>query len=137
MIAALDTNVLISGLLFGGVPGGVVEAAIEGLYTLALSPATLGELEGVLLRSKFGLDAETVHTLVREMEAVGMVCYPRKNHAIVADDPADNAVIDCAVEANAQYVVSGDQHLLSLGLAAGIPIVTPAKFRGIIRVPGS
>ena len=84
------------------------------------------------MRPKFGIDAEIVHTLVREIEEMGTVFYPRTKHALVADDPADNAFVDCAVEANAQYIVSGDEHLTSLGVAAGVPIVTPAKFRDII-----
>jgi len=44
------------------------------------------------------------------------------------DDPDDNAIIDCAVEANADYIVSGDAHLTTLGTIEGISILTPAQF---------
>ena len=134
MIAVVDTNVLVSGLLFGGAPGAVIEAAVEGTYTLALSASILAELEGLLLRAKFGLHEEVVRTLVRDMESVAVVCYPTRSHQVVEDDPADNAIVDCAVEAKANYVVSGDRHLLSLGFSAGIPVVAPSRFMEIIGI---
>ena len=128
MTVVVDTNVLVSGLLFGGPPGAVIEAAVEGTYTLALSSTILAELEGVLLRAKFGLREEVVRTLVRDIESVGVVCYPGKSH------PTDNAIVDCAVEAKADYVVSGDRHLLRLGLAVGIPVVASSRFLEIIGI---
>jgi putative PIN family toxin of toxin-antitoxin system len=134
VIAVADTNVLVSGLLFGGPPGAVIEAAVEGTYTLALSATILAELEGVLLRAKFGLHEELVRTLVRDIESVAVVFYPSKSHQVVEDDPADNAIVDCAVEAKANYVVSGDRHLLSLGLTVGIPVVAPSRFLEIIGI---
>ena len=134
MTVVVDTNVLVSGLLFGGPPGAVIEAAVEGTYTLALSSTILAELEGVLLRAKFGLREEVVRTLVRDIESVGVVCYPGKSHQVVEDDPADNAIVDCAVEAKADYVVSGDRHLLRLGLAVGIPVVASSRFLEIIGI---
>lgn len=47
---------------------------------------------------------------------------------VIADDPDDNAVLSCAKEGDAAYIVTGDGHLLSLGAYEGIRIVTPAKF---------
>ena len=132
MIATLDTNVLISAVLFGGNPGAILKAAIEGAYTLALSPAIVDELEGVLLRPKFGLGSETVHVLIREIEDLALVCYPSKSHRIIDDDPADDAVVDCAVEAKANYVVSGDRHLLSRDFVEGIPVASVPVFLGIL-----
>lgn len=128
MIATLDTNVLVSGTLFGGIPGRIVDAAVDRRFTLALSPAILAEYEGVLLRAKFGLNRAAVEVLVRDMEAHALLVYPGKTHEIVLHDPADNAIIDCAVEAKADVIVSGDAHLKELRETAGIPVVTPARF---------
>jgi predicted nucleic acid-binding protein len=50
---------------------------------------------------------------------------------VVAEDPDDDAIVDCAVEARASYIVSGDTHLTSLGSVAGIEVVTPTQFLDI------
>lgn len=128
MIVTLDTNVLVSATLFGGVPGRIMEAAIDRRFTLALSPAILSEYETVLSRSKFGLASEAIEVLVRDMESHGLVVYPVRQHQIVVEDPDDNAIIDCAVEANADVIVSGDRHLNELATVEGIPVLTPARF---------
>lgn len=133
MIATLDTNVLVSGTVFGGVPGSIVNAAIDRRFTLALSPAILSEYESVLSRSKFGLAAEAVEVLVRDMESHAFVVYPTQRHHIVTEDPDDDAIIDCAVEAKADVIVSGDGHLTELEQIEGIPVVTPAKFIEMIK----
>ncbi len=132
MIVTLDTNVLISGFLFDGPPSEIVEAAIAGTYTLAVSPAILSELEGVLSRSKFGLDPYAVHMLVRDLESAAVVIHPKIAHHLIIEDPSDNAIVDCAVETQADYIVSGDHHLLSLETAHGIPVFSPAKFLEIL-----
>ena len=133
MIATLDTNVLISGTVFGGVPGSIINAAVDRRFILALSPAILREYEGVLSRSTFGILPEAVELLVRDMESHALVVYPTKKHQIVADDPDDNAVIDCAVEAKADVIVSGDSHLTELTQIEGIPVVTPAEFLEMLK----
>jgi putative PIN family toxin of toxin-antitoxin system len=128
MIATLDTNVLLSGTLFGGIPGSIVDAAVDRRFILALSPAILAEYEGVLLRAKSALDRAAVEVLVRDMEAHALLVYPGKTHDIISRDTADNAIIDCAVEAKADAIVSGDAHLWELKTIAGIEVVTPARF---------
>lgn len=95
---------------------------------MALSPAILREYEDVLLRGKFGFNVEAVEVVARDMEAHAVIVYPTKRHTIVAEDPDDNAIIDCAVEANADYIVSGDAHLTELGQVEGIAVVAPARF---------
>lgn len=133
MIATIDTNVLVSGTVFGGVPGRIINAAVDRRFVLALSPAILHEYQEVLSRSKFGLRPEAVELLVRDMESHAIIVYPMKKHQIVADDPDDDAVIDCAVEAGADVIVSGDSHLTDLTQVEGIPVITPAGFLEMLR----
>ncbi|MFP4377166.1 MAG: putative toxin-antitoxin system toxin component, PIN family [Spirochaetales bacterium] len=133
MIATLDTNVLVSGTVFGGVPGSIINAAVDRRFILALSPAVLHEYEGVLYRSKFGLLPEAVELLVRDMESHAHIVHPTKKHQIVADDPDDDVVVDCAVEAKADVIVSGDSHLIGLRQVEGIPVITPAEFLEMLK----
>ena len=133
MIVTLDTNVLISATVFGGIPGRIIDAVIDRRFVLALSPAILHEYREVLSRSKFGIGADAVEMLTRDLEAHATIVHPTKRHAIVADDPDDNAIIDCAVEAKAEVIVSGDNHLTSLGEVERIQIVTPGQFVEMIE----
>lgn len=132
MIVTIDTNVLISGTVFRGLPGRIIDGAVDHKFTLALSPAILREFKDVLSRSKFGFNVDAIEVLTRDMEAHAVIVYPTKRHRIVADDPDDNAIIDCAVEAKADYIVSGDGHLTKRQEVEGIPVVTPAKFLEMI-----
>lgn len=133
MIATLDTNVLVSGTVFGGAPGSIINAAVDRRFILALSPTILHEYEDVLSRSKFGLLPEAVELLVRDMESHALIVYPTKKHQIVADDPDDDAVVDCAVEAGADVIVSGDSHLTGVRQVEGIPVVTAAAFLEMLK----
>lgn len=128
MIATLDTNVLVSGTLFSGVPGHIIDAAVDRRFTLALSPAILHEYANVLSRDKLGLSADAVAVLVGDMESHSLIVYPTNAHQIVAEDPDDDAIIDCAVAASADIIVSGDRHLIDLKEIQGIPVITPAMF---------
>jgi putative PIN family toxin of toxin-antitoxin system len=123
-----DTNVLVSGLLFGGNCRTILRLVSEGRFEGFTSVMLLAELEGVLLRPKFGLTAPHVAAiidLVRQtfttVSSVATVCA-------IAEDPDDDAVLGTAVAAAADMIVSGDDHLLRLGEFRGIRIVSPGPF---------
>ena len=126
--ATLDTNVLISGVLFNGPPREIIKRAISGKFTLVLSVAVLEELEEVLRRPKFGLPPAFVQITARELEIIATIVYPTSKHKAVKSDPKDDMIVDCAVEGHSHYIVSGDKHLLSLTVVEGIPVVAPNDF---------
>ena len=128
IVATLDTNVIISAVLFQGTPRQTLHAAIAGRYRLALTQHILDETRSVLQRKKFGLELAFVAVVMRELESLGELFYPKVHHTVVVRDPADNMIVDCAVEAAADFIVTGDNDLLSLGTAVGIPIIPPAEF---------
>lgn len=132
IVAILDTNVLISGVLFSGAPRAVLQSAIAGHYEIATSEEIVAEFSGVLRRSRFGVSPEFVHTVVRELEALARLSYPPQRHSLGPDDPRDSMVIDCAVSSHSAYIVSGDKHLLALGTVLGIAVLQPAEFLKIL-----
>ena len=127
--ATLDTNVLISAVLFDGTPRSILRAAVSGEYSLILSPPILAETAGVLHRQKFSLPIELVETIVREIESVSTLVFPEEEHKLVRRDPKDNIIVDCAIAGNVGYIVTGDNDLLSLNFAGAIPIITPVDFQ--------
>jgi putative PIN family toxin of toxin-antitoxin system len=129
----LDTNVLISALLFGGNPQAVLEKAIMGQIGLVLSRAILNEFEDVLCGKKFAYPPEIARNIARELEAVSEIVFPTRKIAAVKADPYGNLILECAVKAGVDYVVSGDNHLLELRRFESIPIVSPAQFLTVVE----
>jgi putative PIN family toxin of toxin-antitoxin system len=125
MRVVLDTNVILSGILFGGKPREILEAAVSGTLKMYISEAIVTELKGVLQRPKFGLSSQTVEAIVAELSSIAEWVVPQNHVEIIKDDISDNDVLDCALEANADYIVSGDEHLLRLVRCGKIPIVNP------------
>ncbi len=124
----LDTSVLISAVLFGGPPRDVLERVINGAVDCSLSFAILDETREVLRRPKFGFSPEQSFQLIEELHAVCDVIDPAASIEAVVADPADNMILECALESKADFVVSGDHHLLDLGVFRGIQIVTPSDY---------
>lgn len=60
--------------------------------------------------------------------------YQRKLHEVVERDSDDNAVIDCAVESDSSYIVSGDSHLTEVSTLEGIRVITPRTFVNLLRL---
>lgn len=124
----LDTNVLISGVLFGGKPRRIIESVVKGKIKVYLSPVILDEFKDVIARPKFGLGDETSFEITREIEDIFLFVFPKIVIERIKDDPDDNAILECALAADAEYIVTGDPHLLSLDSFKGMQILTPATF---------
>ncbi len=123
----LDTNVYISALMFGGLPGSLLDLAFLRAFTLIISPALLDELDEKL-QAKFGMSPEDADFLRARLETVAQVVEPREALSVIAEDPDDNRVLECAVKGEAEVIVSGDRHLLKLATYQGIVIVTMRQF---------
>jgi putative PIN family toxin of toxin-antitoxin system len=124
----LDTNVLISAILFGGKPRQILEKAIRGEIRLCLSEPILEELKGVLQRSKFDYSPEMIQFILTELMSIADFVNPSETLKVVLEDPEDNRILECAVEAGANYIISGDLHLLKLRRYRNIEVVHVAAF---------
>lgn len=132
MRLVLDTNTALSGLLWQGTPGKLIDAAKRQEVALFSSAPLLVELHGVMARAKFadalaerGLSSQT---LFEGYAALVQLVKPGRIAPVIMRDPADDAVLACALAAQADLIVSGDKHLLGLGgTYQGIRIVTPAE----------
>ncbi len=127
--AVLDTNVLISGLCFGGPPGRILRLAVQGKVDLVTSPSLIEELSGVM-SLKFPRRQSAVMGTLGELALLWEIVPSRllPKLSVVAADPSDDRVLECAMAGRADCVVSGDKHLLGLAEFRGIPILAPARF---------
>ncbi|MBI2050741.1 MAG: putative toxin-antitoxin system toxin component, PIN family [Parcubacteria group bacterium] len=140
MRVVLDTNVLVSALLWRGSTSDIFEFARSGVITLCVSRDTMDELLDVLNRPKFtrvfASIGKTPQALVEEFwEVAEYVPGERFPIDVVAEDPKDDKFLSCALAARASFIVSGDRHLLELGSFDGIPIVAPTEF--LTKIGGS
>lgn len=132
-----DANVWISALLWGGKPAQIVEAAEKGQLTILLSEQMLTEISQVLNYPRIACIYRAAGLRHQDlMEAVfktaKLVSTTRKVNA-VKEHPADNKIIECALAAHAQTIVSGDKHLLKLGSYQKIRIVSVEEFLQILK----
>jgi uncharacterized protein len=132
MTVVLDTNVILSAILFGGKPRQVLQAALSGAIRVGVSESTFAELLEVLNRPKFGFSARFVQIIASEFAAMAEWVEPTEHFEMVKDDPKDNQFIDCAIVAGAAYLVSGDKHLLKLGKCGKTAIVNVDSFIDIL-----
>jgi putative PIN family toxin of toxin-antitoxin system len=124
----LDTNVLISAILFGGKPRQILEKAIRGEIRLCISEPILEELSGVLRRSKFDYSPEMIQFILTELTGIADFVNPSETVSVVLEDPDDNRILECAVEAKANDIITGDFHLLKLSRYLNIEVLNPVAF---------
>lgn len=132
MKVVLDTNVLISALLWRGAPNELLKEIENKTLTLCITSALLEELEDVLTRPKFSFRIKERKTSCEELLAAvidtAQLHPDRKIDPVVKEDPEDNRVLSCALTAGAEYILTGDHHLLKLKNWSGISILPPRKF---------
>lgn len=132
--AVLDTNIFVSSLLNKkGAPARPLDAWRAGEYLLITSPPIMKEIKTVLefprIRVKYGLKDQDIQDLLDllEKDAITVPGLPHVDKAI-PEDQTDVIFLSCALEAGADFIVSGDHHLLDLKAFTGIPIIPVIEF---------
>ena len=137
--AVVDANVLVSALIRPqGPPGKILIRLLEDrAFTLVTSSALLAELRRALtyprVRKHIVASDEELDLWVASLGLVAEPVEGRLRLRVVAADPEDDKYIAAALEGSAQFVVSGDAHLLVLGVYEGIRIVTPRAFLAFLQ----
>ncbi len=134
MRVVFDTNIYISALVF---PGGLAEKAIyrvlEGKDELFISKAILDELLR-LLATKFSKDREELARLAVWLSEIAQLVSPKRKITVLRDE-ADNRILECAVEAGAEVIVTGDREILDLVQFEGIRILSLREYLGLTTAP--
>ena len=141
MRVVLDTNVIVSAaIISGGKPDQIVRRASASFLWLT-SGFILDEVAVVLsrrhIRSKYPSLAppEARAQFLDALRGVAEIVNVTSELTVITDDVDDNPVLACAVDGRADYLVTGDRHLLALRIYAGIAIVTPEQFLGVLDKP--
>ena len=128
-----DTNIYISAVLVGKRCEKVLDLAKEGKIQILLSETILEELSRVL-RTKFRWNNWQISVLIKHIRSFTYLITPTERITFVKDDPSDNKILECAVEAKADYIVTGDwKHLLTLKEYQSIKILPPSELLSIVE----
>ena len=125
----LDTNVLLSGVFFGGLPGRILDAWQRGQLTLVLSPAILTEYRraGAELAVRYPSAETALEPIVTLLAQAATIVNAPELPAVVSADPDDDKFLACALASRTSVIVSGDKHLLRVSGWSGIEVLTPQQ----------
>ena len=138
MRIVLDTNTVISGLLWAGPPRQIIALVEQEYIVHCTSPDLVEEFGDVISRPKLAARLQQVQIsaeelLERYLRFSAVVIKPDQVPAVIDRDPDDDHVLACALAASAAYIISGDRHLLDLKNYRGIPILNAADFLALYR----
>ena len=127
-IVVYDTNILVSGSISRRSPYHCLELARQGIVEGLTCQGILDELERTL-STKFNFSPSKMRDKIGDFRGFLRLVEINNTLKVVASDPEDDKIIECAVVGEATHIVTGDKrHLLPLGSYQGIPIVTAADF---------
>jgi uncharacterized protein len=141
MRVVLDANVIVSAVINPqGAPAQVFDAWRAERFQLLLSQAILEEVGRALRYPKVavyhGWTEERLRTWLEDLAHLALMTPGTLSIAVIQDDPSDNRYLECAVEGEAEYLVSGDRVLIAMGTFQGIQILSPHAFLEILRTEG-
>jgi len=129
----LDANIFISSFFWGGNPKKVVERVITGIDDLFITKEIIEELEDVVKRPKFHADNDRINYFINAVEEISNKITPQKLIKGGSRDIKDNKYIECGIAANADFIISGDIHLLELKKYKNIKIVNVKDYLDIVK----
>jgi putative PIN family toxin of toxin-antitoxin system len=130
--AVLDTNIYIAAFAYpNGRSAAIWNAAVDGRYELVVSPAIIREMAKVLRRDFVWRD-DRVQMAIRVVAQTARIIVTNSVLEVVRADPDDNRILECAVDGEADIIVSNDHHLLDLKTYAAIPIVAGVNLRRML-----
>jgi putative PIN family toxin of toxin-antitoxin system len=132
MKIVLDANIYISSTFWGGNPRAILQRCFDGIDDLYITEGIIDELYDVMSRPKFHLKKAEVDFYMNRINGTANKVYPKKDISI-SRDKDDNEYIECAVECNADYIISGDSDLLELKKYSNIKIVTARDYLNIVN----
>ncbi|MCL5987124.1 MAG: putative toxin-antitoxin system toxin component, PIN family [Actinobacteria bacterium] len=136
--AVLDSNTHVSAAIIPYGPSAkLIVAWHENKFTLITCQTILREVEEVMRRPHIikkykGITEENIETLVKHIEEFAIVTPGKLNVEVISADHKDDHVLACAIEGEADYIVTGDSHLQNLKVYNGIKIVRPVEFLEIL-----
>ncbi len=127
----IDTNVYVSAIAFGVTSRQVINAVISGKIVNYISNEILDELTDVLNRPKFAYNKNVIRSIISEIEQISELFNDYPEIDLVRQDNNDNHILSCAIQAQVDYLVTGDSDLLTLNPHGNLRILSPSEFLAV------
>lgn len=139
MRAVVDTNVVVSGLLWGGPPNQILKWARDAVLEIIICEEISAEVKRVIQYKRFSQRLSVLDTTPNEviayfMNLVTFVPTPQFIPKVIHKDLFDNIFLALASENKAHLIISGDKHLLDMKEYNDIPVVTPSEASRLIEI---
>lgn len=128
MRAVFDTNIFVSAVISKGKEAELLIIAHNGGFVLVTSLEILKEFKDVISRPKFGFSKEQIDGIILHIIEIAELVEPDIKLKVIKEVPEDNKILGCAVFSKADYIISGDKHLLNLGKIKNIKILKSTEF---------
>ena len=134
MKVVFDTNIFISGIIYGGSPLLCIDFARERKFDLYVSKKIILEL-AIKLREKFGWEDRKVNIVIHNIFTYSQVVEPKATIDLIKKDPSDNKILDVAKEVGADFIISGDKkHVLPIKKFEKTDIITASEFIKLLDI---
>lgn len=125
-----DTNTFISAFAYGGTPEEAYRLALQRKIILILSPAIMQEIARIF-KDKIDWEGDKIKEALKQIARVSEIVRPKKRLKVINDEP-DNRILEASIEGKADFIVTGDKHLLSLKKFEGISIIKAADLVSLV-----
>ncbi len=138
MKVVLDANIYVSSLInTQGNPKRIMEGWEQNKFDVLVSASIIDEVGRVLryprIVKRHRQGEEAIQRFLELLSSQAVMVEPTEVLDVVKEDQSDNRYLECAIEGKAQYIISGDKHLLELGEYKGIIVLPPAAFMTLLE----
>jgi putative PIN family toxin of toxin-antitoxin system len=126
-VVVLDTNIYVSSLFWHGNPYQIVQEALNNEILVFISDKIIEELKRVLKRD-FGLLQSQINEAIDAVTMFTNLIKPEEEINILTEDQTDNRILECAAASKAEFIITGDNHLLKLKRFRNTRILKPEQF---------
>jgi putative PIN family toxin of toxin-antitoxin system len=123
----IDTNIYISAIFWGGKPREVIDLGRDKKVQIFTSPDIEDEISEKL-RVKFNLPGSEVNQILFDFSTFTFPIIVKEKYQVVSKDPDDDKFVECAMQCHADFIVTGDYHLLDIKEYSGIKILSASEF---------
>jgi len=124
----VDTNVIVSAFGWHGIPEQIIKLIITGKIQNFITMEMLTEVARVVSYPKLKFPESLQAEIIETVFYFSQIVEPEEKVNIIKDDPKDNKVLECAITAEVDFIITGDHHLLNLNNFKGVKILTPKSF---------
>jgi putative PIN family toxin of toxin-antitoxin system len=132
MKIVIDTNVFVSSFFWGGHPREVFERVINGFDELYITDEILKEIMSVMSSKKFDVNKNEIEDYIRIIEKYSKNIVSKNIPKPISRDKSDDKILQCGLDGNVDYIVTGDNDLLVLKEHKTIKIISPKDYLEIV-----